>query len=104
MERKWHPIPAFWPGKSPGQRAMVSHRAWNSKTTGQDLGTEQQNKRCVKLISLIMNTHQRQKEGHHLNVKIGEEGQGFERREGTRNLLEKHDADEHERDRLAVVQ
>ena len=54
---------------------MVSYSPWNSKTVGQDLVTEQQNRKVSKVISLKMIMSQWQKEGHHLNMKIGEEGE-----------------------------
>ena len=42
--RKWQSIPVFLPGKSHGQRNLVSYSPWGCKRAGHDLGTKQQNR------------------------------------------------------------
>ena len=40
--KKWQPTPVFLPGKSHGQRNLVSYSPWGCGRVGQDLGTKQQ--------------------------------------------------------------
>ena len=40
--RKWQATPAFLPGKSHGQRTLVSYSPWGHKRVGHDLTTKQQ--------------------------------------------------------------
>ena len=40
--RKWQPTPVFLPGKSHGQRSLVSYSPWGRKRVGHDLETKQQ--------------------------------------------------------------
>ena len=38
----WQPIPVFWPGKSYGQKSLVSYSPWGHKRVGHDLATKQE--------------------------------------------------------------
>ena len=42
LERKWHPIPVFLPGKSQGQRSLVGYSTWGHKRVQHNLATKQQ--------------------------------------------------------------
>ena len=39
---KWQPTLVFLPGKSHGQRSLVSYSPWGHKRVGHDLATQQQ--------------------------------------------------------------
>ena len=54
--RKWQPTPAFFSGKSYGQRNLMGHSPWGCKRAGQDLAPKQYQQRCTPKFTTALST------------------------------------------------
>ena len=52
--RNWQPTPVFLPGKSHGQRNLVSYSPWGCRSIGHDLVAQQQQQKATWYVQLSL--------------------------------------------------